>query len=125
MELNTAETYWLILCQSDHFSIETNALSSGKNMPPSSCLLPYHPFLDSSSVLQVGGREQNSNAAYSSLHPIILHGKHPLAKLIVHSEHIRLLHAGPRLLASMLSCRFYIVGHGKKLEVVSLAEKLP
>ena len=81
-------------------------------------LLPYHPFLDSSSVLRVGSREQNSNAVYSSLHPIILHGKHPLAKLIVHSEHIHLLHAGPRLLTSILSRRFYIVGHRKIIRTV-------
>ena len=69
----------------------TSPLRSMLSLVARTYLLPYHPFLDSSSVLRVGSREQNSNAVYSSLHPIILHGKHPLAKLIVHSEHIHLL----------------------------------
>lgn len=37
---------------------------------------------------------------YSQMHPIILHGKHPLTKLIVGSEHLRLLHTGPTLVFS-------------------------
>ena len=31
------------------------------------------------------------------MHPAILHGKHPLTRLMIHDEHLRLLHAGPTL----------------------------
>ena len=41
-----------------------------------------------------------SNAPYSSQHPLILHGKHPLTHLLIRSEHAHLLHAGPKLLAA-------------------------
>ena len=41
---------------------------------------------------------------YSKVHPIILHGKHPLTRLI-----LRLLHAGPALLSASLGGRYHIV----------------
>ena len=62
--------------------------------------------MDSTDVLRVGGREQNSNR---SQHPIILPGKHPVTKLIVRSEHLHLLHAGATILACSLSRHFYII----------------
>ena len=89
------------------------ALKNNKDIPKSSCLLPLHPFVDSSMLLHVGGREQNSKASYASQHPIILHGNHQLTKLIVLSEHLRLLHAGAQLVTSMLSRSFHIIGHRK------------
>ena len=41
---------------------------------------------------------------------MILSGKHPITKLIVRTEHARLLHAGPTLLTCSLSRRYHIVG---------------
>ena len=74
-----------------------NSLSSNSVLPSESCL-SLHPFLDSSGILRDGGRQQNSRLSYASLHPVILHGKHPITKLIIRAEHLRLLHAGPTLL---------------------------
>ena len=51
--------------------------------------------------------------AYSAMHPVILQGKHPVAKLIVQCEHLRLLHAGPTLFTSALNRRFHIIGRCK------------
>lgn len=64
-------------------------------------------------LLQVGGRQGMSHSiSYEAQYPLILHGKHPLAHLIVHTEHIRLLHAGPTLLSASLATRYHIVkGH--------------
>jgi hypothetical protein len=58
-------------------------------------------------LLCVGGREQNSRLPYCSQHPLIVHGKHPLTKILVRSEHLCLLHAGQLLLSSSLSRRFH------------------
>ena len=41
---------------------------------------------------------------------MILHGSHPVTKLLIGTEHRRLLHAGPTLLAASLSRRLHIVG---------------
>jgi hypothetical protein len=49
---------------------------------------------------------------------MILHGNHPLTKLIIHSEHLRLLHAGPTLVLSSLSRRFHIIGMKKTVRAV-------
>ena len=52
--------------------------------------------------------------SYEVQHPLILHGKHPLARLIIHTEHVRLLHAGPTLLSASLVTRYHIV-KGRKI----------
>ena len=73
----------------------------------SSILFSLHPILDSSHLLRVDGRQQNSKL--SNLHPLILHGNHPVTKLMIQTEHVRLLNAGPTLLSSSLSRRYYII----------------
>ena len=119
-EIAAAETYWELTCQRDHFASEIDALNSQEDDAPNyGCLLPLHPFLDSTGLLRVGGRESNSNAPYSSQHPLIVHGKHPLTHLLIRTEHARLLHAGPKLLTASLNRRFHIVGHHKAIRSVT------
>lgn len=60
-------------------------------------------------VLCVGSREWHSQRSYDVKHPLIIHYWHPLTRLLITSEHIRLLHAGPTLLSASLSHRFHIV----------------
>ena len=104
-EIHKAELYWISLAQNELFQRQLELLKEGQDLPKTSSLLTLHPFMDSLGLLRVGGREQNSNRSYSSQHP----GKHPLTKLIVASEHLRLLHAGATLLTCSLSRRFYII----------------
>ena len=108
----TAERYWISLSQQEHFSLEIDLLEVDRSLPKNSSLLPFRPFLDKSRsvpVLCVGGRMGNSKLSYSKSHPIIFHGKHPITKLIIRDEHLRLLHAGPTLLISSLNRRFHII----------------
>lgn len=117
-ELNTAEKYLLKFSQETQFFSEISALKAKKSLPHGSNLLSLHPFVDSDGVLRVGGRECESKLAYSRKHPVILHGKHPLVKLIIRSEHLRLLHAGPTLVFSSLACRYHILGMKKTIRSV-------
>ena len=79
-------------------------------LSPSTCLKLLRSFIDSNGLLQVGGRQGMSQSiSYEAQHPLILHGKHPLTCLIVHTEHIRLLHAGPTLLYASLATRYHII----------------
>ncbi len=112
-ELQKAERYWVRLIQHTHFEEEIQALSKERPLHTSSPLVPLNPFMDSTNILRVGGRRQFSASSYDSRHPIIVHGKHPLTRMIVRSEHARLLHAGPTLLAASHT-RYHIVG-GRKL----------
>ena len=82
-----------------------------------SCLLPLNPILDHSGVLRVGGRIQNAPLCYSVRHPVVLHGKHRITKLIIHSEHV--LHAGPTLVTASLSRRYHIIGSRKAVYSVT------
>ena len=104
VELIAAENYWISIVQKESFPEELDLLRAKLPLPKSSCLLPLRPFLDESqSILRVGGRLNHSKLYYSKMHPIILHGVHPVTKLIVETEHLRLIHAGPTLLSSSLS----------------------
>ena len=118
-ELQEAERYWLYISQCDHFLEEIQALKNSQVISRSSCLLTLHPFLDSSSLLRVGGRQNQSSLCNPSQHPVIVHGKHPITKLLILSEHLRLFHAGPQLLTSSLSQRYHIIGHKKTIRSVT------
>ena len=98
-ELVKAEAYWFAVSQKQRFLAELECLSSDRSLPSNSAI---PPFIDSKGVLRVSGRKQESKL-YSMMHPVILDGKHPLTKLIIQTEHSRLLHAGPTLLMSSLS----------------------
>ena len=79
-------------------------------LPHSSYLKALRPFIDTKGLLRVGGRQGMSQSiSYEAQYPLILHGKHPLTHLIVHTEHIRLLHAGPTLLSASLVTRYHLV----------------
>ena len=53
-------------------------------------------------------------------HPMLLQGKYTLTKLIIRSEeHLRLLHAGPTLVESSLSRRYYILGERRVIHAIT------
>ena len=87
--------------------------------PESSPLFTVHPFVDSNGVIRVGGRIQNSRISYASRHPVVLHGKHPITKLIISSEHSRLLHAGPTLIMASLCRRYHVIGFRKAVRSIT------
>ena len=121
LELQKAEVYWLSIIQKQHFAEELGRLQKKRQLHNGSPLIPLHPFVDSDGLIRVGGREQRSNRAYSAKHPVILHGSHPLTRLIVRSEHLRLLHAGPTLLSCTLNRSYHLLGGRKVVRSVTRA----
>ena len=118
-ELAKARNYWISLSQRDHFCLEIESLKNDSITPESSSLFVLHPFMDSSGLVRVGGRVRNARISYDSRHPIILHGKHPITKLIISSEHTRLLHAGPTLVMASLCRHYHIVGCRKAIPSIT------
>ena len=110
VELGESETHLLLVAQSHSFEHEISALLRKHHVVRSSCLVSLSPYLDSSGLLRVGGRQELSGAQLDRRHPIILHGKHQLTRLIIHCEHKRLLHAALTLLMSSLCQRYYVIG---------------
>ena len=120
-ELNMAIVYWVSHSQAASFTTEIKSLkaSTPTSLPKSSPLVLLNVFLDKSGILRVGGRQQNSRMTFDRQHPIVLCGKHPLSKLLIHTEHLRLLHAGPLLISASLGRRFYIVGGRRAIRSIT------
>lgn len=106
-ELNNALLTIIRHEQHVHLSDELQALKNGSKLTGS--LKPLHPFIDSTGIIRVGGRLQNSELPYSQKHQVILPKTSQITNMIISSEHIRLLHAGPKLLLSSLNQKFWIV----------------
>lgn len=74
-ELVTAKHYLVNFCQRVHFNDDIVSLQAMKCLPGGSKLLPFSLFVDSNSILHVGGRQCNTDLAYSQKHPAIISQK--------------------------------------------------
>ena len=119
MELQAADTYWSSVVQGASFAREIKAIKNKYHLPKSSPLLALHPIIDSSGLLWVGGRIQRVSGSYDKCYPNILSGKHPVTKLLIHSEHLRLLHAGPTLLTCSLNQQYHILGLSRSVHSIT------
>lgn len=113
-ELSQALTCLLKLSQGRHFYNEIQDLHNNKALHARSCILNLTPFLDDDGILRVGGRLKLSNFSYDKKHPIVLPKNDHLTYLIVQSEHLKLLHAGPKLLLASLREKYWPI-NGKCL----------
>ena len=119
IKLEQAEVYWLRVCQTDSFSSEIEALKKKAHLLKSSRLISLRPLIDDKQLLSVGGRQENAPSSYDTRHPVILHGSHPISKLLIRREHIRLLHAGPLLVAASLSRQYHFIGGKKSIRSIT------
>ena len=114
-ELDRAGTYWFSVMQHLYFRKKVEYIKHSKEagvgespVSSSSTISSLNPFLDDNGLLRVGGRQRNAKFSYNSRHPIILHSKQPLTKLMIQSEHSCLLHGGPLLVSASLFRNFHI-----------------
>ena len=117
-EVTLVDNYWITLSQSDNFGNEIELVAANKPVCRSGPLLSLSPIMDKASLSRVGGRQNQSSKPYNIIHPIIIHGKHPLTKLTVRSEHLRMMHAGVTLVHASLSRRFHIISGHKVIRCV-------
>jgi hypothetical protein len=92
--------------QHQAFSTEIKELEGGRQVSKKIRLISLNPFLDDSGLIRVGGRLRNSGAHSDVKHPIVL-PKCKITELIVQSEHISLLHAGPQATLASLRQRYW------------------
>ena len=110
-EIQRAEQIWIRRSQSDCFTPEITKLKENKVFGK---FLPYRPFFDEYGIVRVGGRTSRADLPSSVRHPIILHGKHRLTRLIIEAEHLRMLHAGITSTAYSLQ-RTYCILKGRSV----------
>ena len=110
-EIGQAEEFWWRTVQESEFLEEMSDLKTKGRLKGTSKILTFHPFLDSKGLLRVGGRIHQADLQYSKRHPLLLPANHALTKLLISSEHRRLLHAGPTLVSASLSRRFCVLNN--------------
>lgn len=97
-ELNVSMNLLLRLSQQDSFKNELKLFTNSVELNKNSQLLSLASFIDENILIRVGGRLKNSDLEFACKHPILLDSKHPLTRLIMLHQHLKLLHAGPQML---------------------------
>lgn len=110
-ELEDALKVLVRIMQAREYHGLLTCLSSNEDTRLPSSLARLMPFIDSDKIIRVGGRLRNSNAPADFKCPILLPKKCVLTVLLVRHYHITHLHAGPQLVASLLSARFWIMSN--------------
>ena len=108
-EIHSTLNFFIKQSQSIHFATELNCLRNGASVSIRSKLSSLDPFLDEFGIMRVGGRLQQSQLPYDNKHPTVLHPSAHITRLIIESEHIRLLHAGAQLVHHSLRQRWWII----------------
>ena len=115
-ELMSSQELWIRRSLSESFTTEIVNIRKGK---PAGTLIQYRSFVDKKGIIRVGGRTTQVQMIFSFHHPIILHGKHLLVRLVIKSEHEQLLHTGLTLTLASLHRRYCIVkGRGVALTII-------
>lgn len=115
-ELDSALTLIIRAEQKRFFAEEISLIRNNKNIKTG--LASLHPFIDAYGLLRVGGRLQNARITQEKMHPIILPKNSHVTTLIIRKEHLRLLHAGARLVLSYLSQKFWIINGIREVKKV-------
>ncbi|KAL0853130.1 hypothetical protein ABMA27_012894 [Loxostege sticticalis] len=116
-ELNSSKLSIIRHVQSVAFSKEIDLLRKGHSI--TSHMSSLHPFLDSNSILRVGGRLQNAtNLAYDKKYPVILPKSNNIVYMLIKKEHLRLLHAGAKLVLGSLSQNYWLLNGIREVKKV-------
>ncbi|XP_073953501.1 uncharacterized protein [Choristoneura fumiferana] len=106
-ELNNALLLIVKHEQQKYFDAEIKLLT--QNKPLKGSLTNVNPFVDDKGLIRVGGRLDCATIPYSQKHPVVLPNQSRVTKLIINNEHIRNLHAGPKITLSSINQKFWII----------------
>ena len=95
--------------QREAYEEELERLTKKKPLKTSSSLAPLTPFIGADGLLRLGGRIKRAKLPYDTLHPPILPGRHPLARLIIEAFHNRLKHFGTDFVLSHIRQHFWLI----------------
>lgn len=109
VELDDALKSMVKHIQNIEYNKDLRHLRKHNVVSPQSNLKSLSPFIDQDGILRVGGRLSNAKIPFDHKHQMLLPGSHSFSKLLVHTEHLRLLHAGPQTLLYSLRQRFWII----------------
>lgn len=67
------------------------------------------PFIDADAVIRVGGRLRHSSLTYDCKHPVLLAKRSYFARLLCEKWHKVTGHSGPRVVAALISRKYWVV----------------
>ena len=82
------------LLQQEQFAEEMKSLKVEKEMPKTSKILQFSPFIDQQGLIRAQGRIGKSQLSFETKHPILLHWKHHVVKLFLQNQHKNSHHEG-------------------------------
>ncbi|XP_059047762.1 uncharacterized protein LOC131843167 [Achroia grisella] len=109
-ELTAAKLLIIKNVQQMEFRSEIECLRNKQRLSTKSKILNLNPFIDSSGVLRIGGRLENSTLNMEMKHPKIIPRDSRLAELLVDEAHKLTFHGGPRLTLANLRQQYWIPG---------------
>ncbi|XP_028169447.1 uncharacterized protein LOC114359319 isoform X2 [Ostrinia furnacalis] len=108
--MECAERLLIKQSQSDSFPDDLAAITNERSLHRSSRLLSLSPYLDEHGVLRVGGRiDAAANVSMEVKRPVILDGRHPVARLIVRHYHTRAAHGNQETVVNELRQRYWLL----------------
>nr|XP_022305787.1 uncharacterized protein LOC111112553 [Crassostrea virginica] len=109
------EKYIVRTVQRENYAPEISCLEQNLPLPKSSHILSLDPFLDSNHLLSIGGRLKHANIPLPEKHPLLIPGKHHIAKLLISQVHEDIQHQGRHLTEGSLRAAGYWVTGAKRL----------
>ncbi|XP_066935299.1 uncharacterized protein [Clytia hemisphaerica] len=113
--IQSAETVIFQSIQRRAFANDINNLMTKKPIKRHGSLWRLSPFLDSNSLIRVGGRISHSNVPEELKHPIILPKESNVTKMIVRAAHQQMQHGGRNATLSRLRDQGFWVINGNSL----------
>ncbi|XP_037528681.1 uncharacterized protein LOC119405929 [Rhipicephalus sanguineus] len=112
--LSRAKLIIIHAVQQDVFSEELRCIQRGEPVHKTSSLRKLDPFLDSHGLIRVGGRLNKGDIPDEEKNPLIIPGRHHVAKLLVRYHHDCVQHQGRHITeGAVRAAGFWIVG-GKR-----------
>ncbi|XP_045032068.1 uncharacterized protein LOC123474202 [Daphnia magna] len=100
------------------FNEEIYALRKNLELPLTSKLRPFKPYLHDVGQLRVGGRIHHAPVDYSAKHPILLPGDQLLTQRIVWDHHVKNLRVKAETLLASIRSRYWILSGRKAIKSV-------
>ena len=98
------------LLQQEQFSGEMKSLRAENEIPKSSKILQFSPFLDEEGLIRAKGRIGKSQLDFDAKHPILLHWKHHAVELFLRNELKNNQHEGTEHVRNIVQQKMWILG---------------
>lgn len=105
-----ARNCWIKIVQRSAFAADIIRLERGETINQHSQLIRFHPTLDDTGLLRVGGRLRHSILDYDEKHPLLLPQRSSFTNHVIAHAHQTVLHGGTQLTLSHLRHTYWILG---------------